>query len=152
MKKTINTFFLLVITGLVVSCGPHSEKKDNNSNTEQTEEHQGHETELSLDNGKVWLANPETTSGIKNMAEIMNSFTDKEEIGAYSILKENLETEFGLIFQNCTMTGEAHNQLHNYLHPIIEMLEGIGSSDLNTCKTNFDKLKEHLAEYSNYFE
>jgi hypothetical protein len=151
MKKVIKNVLVLIISVFVISCGHRSENNHDHSKSEQTSEHH-HEGELSLDNGKPWLANPETTTGINNMIELMNSFSDKKNIDAYSTLKNSLESEFNFIFKNCTMKGEAHNQLHNYLLPMKELFDGIGSSDQNTCKTNFDKLNKHLAEYLNYFE
>jgi len=107
---------------------------------------------VSLDNSKLWKANPETTSGIKKMQDIMNGFSETESVKAYAALKNDLETEFTNIFQKCTMKGEAHNQLHNYLKPMIDIFEGLESSDLNVCKANFKTMKTHLAGYANYFE
>ena len=86
------------------------------------------------------------------MISLMNSFTEKENLDAYAILKQNLEAEFGKIITECTMEGEPHNQLHNYLIPITKVFKGLNSSELNTCKENFEKLNKHLATYSEFFE
>jgi len=107
---------------------------------------------VKLNDGKKWLANVETTEGIKKMQLIMNSFSDKESINEYKLLKEKLEVEFTNIFALCTMKGESHNQLHNYLKPMISFFDGLDSNELITCKTNFSNLNAHLNEYSNYFE
>jgi len=66
-------------------------------------------------------------------------------------LNKNLIEEFNEIFKLCTMTGEAHNQLHNYLHPLKGLIDEVGSSDIETCRNSFDKLQKHLNEYSVYF-
>jgi len=107
---------------------------------------------ITLDNNKRWKANFDTTDGIKKMQNIMRSFSDKENTKAYATLKENLETEFSIIFQKCTMTGESHNQLHNYLKPMLAMFDGLESDDLKICKNSFKTMKNHLAGYVNYFE
>lgn len=107
---------------------------------------------VSLDNTKLWQANLETTEGIKKMQGIMNSFSEKENVTAYASLKGELEAEFSNIFQKCTMKGEAHNQLHNYLKPMIVLFEGLESSNLETCKTSFKTMENHLTGYTNYFE
>jgi hypothetical protein len=107
---------------------------------------------VSLDNTKLWQANLETTEGIKKMQSIMHSFSEEDDVTAYASLKDELEVEFTNIFQKCTMKGEAHNQLHNYLKPMIGIFEGLESSDLKTCKTNFKTMENHLAGYTNYFE
>jgi len=107
---------------------------------------------VNLDNSKLWKANIETTEGIQKMQNIMQSFSDKENQTAYASLKDELETEFTNIFQKCTMKGEAHEQLHNYLKPMIGIFEGLESSDLKICKTNFKVMENHLGGYANYFK
>ncbi len=149
--------YLFLVTLLVfVSCKQNEEKKPVPV-IEQQEEiveetHESVDGVVTLNNGKLWLANPETTEGIIKMKERMNSFNDFEKKEAYATLKEGLETDFTELFQKCTMKGEAHNQLHNYLFPFIDLFDGLESSDLETCKKSFNELKNHLNEYSSYFE
>ena len=50
------------------------------------------------------------------------------------------------------MTGEAHNQLHNFLIPIKKHLEIFETSDLKESQENFKTLNEHLKEYNKFFE
>ena len=86
------------------------------------------------------------------MQLLLNNFSDKESAEAYSNLEQNLKVEFTNIFSKCTMTGESHNQLHNFLKPMLKYFEGLSSGDLKVCKKNYNALNEHLKEYSNYFE
>ncbi len=136
MRQTIKLISVIVITLLIYSCGHNSHG----------------ESVVTLNNGSKWKANPETTTGINNMVQLMNSFTQTEDSSSFIELESNLSNEFNLIFKNCTMKGEAHNQLHNYLFPMKELFEGLKTNDLNSQKENFDKLKTHLASYSIYFE
>ena len=46
------------------------------------------------------------------------------------------------------MTGEAHEQLHNYLIPIHQRLSGFDASDA----TQLADMKSYLGTYGNYFE
>ncbi|MFK5878740.1 MAG: hypothetical protein QM478_04500 [Flavobacteriaceae bacterium] len=120
--------------------------------TEHSKETHSSVSSVKLNDGEKWMANIETTEGIQKMQFIMNSFSDKESINEYKLLKEKLEVEFTNIFTLCTMKGESHNQLHNYLKPLIGIFEGLESGELKTCKENFSILNNHLAEYTNYFE
>jgi len=101
---------------------------------------------VTLENGKRWKANPETTSGIANMIVLV----DKQiaEKGDAKAAKAGLEKEFGLIFERCTMTGEAHNQLHNYLIPIHQKFSGFDAGDAKQLA----EMKTYLGTYGNYFE
>jgi len=149
--------YLFLFTLIVfVSCKQNEEKKPAPVIEEQEvsmeESHEGIEAVITLNNGKLWLANPETTQGINKMKKRMSTFSEKENVEAYALLKEELEADFTELFQKCTMKGEAHNQLHNYLFPFIDLFDGLASSELVTCKKNFNELSAHLNTYPNYFE
>jgi len=107
---------------------------------------------MELNDGKPWEANEETTTGISNMTKLVKDFTKKDDVNKYKELTKKLNVEFQGIFDNCTMTGAAHDQLHNYLVPIIDYLKGLKSDDLKECKDSLGKLKGHLAKYDKYFK
>jgi hypothetical protein len=143
--------FLILISIIAISV--LSCKKDQKSNEVQiVESHEPTEELVSLDNGNLWKANIETTIGINKMIKRMGSFSKGDDIKSYSSLKDSLESDFTMIFQRCTMKGEAHNQLHNFLKPMVILFEGLKSEDLVTCKSSFNELEQHLKLYENYFE
>ena len=152
MKLPIIIIFAL----LLISCKQNKEEKsapEGQQQQEVTEEsHESIDGVVTLNNGDKWQANPETTTGINTMKKRMTTFTEKENLDAYSILKEGLEADFTELFEKCTMKGEPHNQLHNYLFPFIDLFDGLESTDLDICKKSFIGLKNHLDTYSNYFE
>ncbi len=101
---------------------------------------------MTLDNGKQWIPNVETTEGIARMAALISDHDPAT--GDAKALKAGLEEEFALIFARCTMTGEAHNQLHNYLLPIHKEMAYIDLSE----KVDRDELLDYLGTYGKYFE
>lgn len=142
MKIIYNFTLIFTITISLFSCGNHKEKKDDHT----------HNTEVKLDEGKLWVANSETTEGINNMLQLMNAYSTPDDLNSYPELKINLEKEFQEILSKCTMQGESHNQLHNFLVPMKENFEGLNSKDVKICKENYTLLNKHLKEYSNYFK
>lgn len=138
---------------LVVSCNNEKNKKQEIAVPVQTEE-ETHESEgvLKLNNGDLWMANAETTEGIQKMTQLITNFTDTENMEAYPELKTTLEAEFGTIISKCTMTGDAHDQLHNYLLPMKPLFKDLAAEDLATRKAGLEKLTKHLSEYSAYFK
>ncbi len=106
---------------------------------------------LVLNNGKRWKANSETTVGITNMTKLVADFKDRETLVSYSKLRLDLKIELAEVFDNCTMKGEAHNQLHNFLLPIKDMFLELSTSKITTNKATIKKLKNHLALYDDYF-
>ena len=112
-----------------------------------------HSGAVQTDNGKLWTANPETTDGIANMQVILVKYENETlESGTQDKLKTELENEFQNIFKQCTMKGEAHNQLHNFLVPMKAMFDGIGSEVPEETTAAVNELSQHLATYKNYFE
>ena len=150
MKNTIQIALALFISIITTSCNQPSE--NNETTTSEVEEHQDHNEGLHLDDGERWIANAETTDGINNMIALLDSFSEQEDLAAYGNLSEELQSEFNLIIQKCTMKGESHNQLHNFILPMKDLFQGINSSELNTCKSNNEKLRAHLDEYQKFFE
>lgn len=104
---------------------------------------------VALNNGQRWEANPETTIGISNMQKILNN-TQGDETD-FLQLHANLEGAFQTIFQQCTMTGEAHDRLHDYLMPIKDHLNSLLSVAPGEEQKVIDNFSEYLSTYKNYF-
>lgn len=102
---------------------------------------------VTLDNGKRWKANPETTQGIQSMRMLVERYPQSGMTKAQ--LKDSLEAEFQTIFEKCTMTGEGHNQLHNYLIPLHKMLGGMSDK---ISDGEIMSMHAHLQTYGEYFE
>jgi len=145
MKNTILKVTLILAIAFVSSCRKDAKQKTDELNLSE-------QNGIALNDGNRWIANPETTEGIKNMMKIMNTFNEKEDINSYATLTESLKSEFSMVFEKCTMKGEAHNQLHNFLIPINDLFEPLASSDLKKCQESYDKLNSHLKVYQTYFK
>lgn len=150
--KYIQTVAVLLATVMIASCGiaahDHADEGHGHDHgamvQEQDTSHNG--AAVQLDNGKAWAANAETTDGIAAMQAILDSYDPAVEDS--TMLKEELEAEFSEIFAKCTMTGEAHEQLHNYLKPVHAMLEKLGGSPTVAQR---QELSDYLATYGKYF-
>ncbi|PKP26560.1 MAG: hypothetical protein CVU03_03215 [Bacteroidetes bacterium HGW-Bacteroidetes-2] len=150
MKLIKSSIFLLFALLLVISC-KNSEKEIHTMTNH--EEHLAQEAmEIHLNNNQPWEANIETTQGIMVMQNALKSFTEKEDLGEYKNLKSKLENEFATLVEKCTMTGEAHDQLHNFLMPMKVYFNQLGASDIKDAKEGFTKLEKHLSYYTTYFK
>ena len=106
--------------------------------------HLPHATSVALNDGKKWPANAETTEGIQKMTNLLEALPETATTDNINKLKKELETEFATILQKCTMTGEAHNQLHNYLLPMKELIDAIGAGSLEASHASAIALKQYL--------
>ncbi len=146
---------VMLFIGLNCSCSnPNDNKQTPLKSEDLVQENTNHQAEnkLVLDNGKRWKANKETTEGVDRMIELLASFSDENGIESYAKLTHSLETEFTTIFQKCTMKGEAHHQLHNFLIPINQLFKTLASKELKECEESLQQLSKHLEEYDKYFE
>lgn len=142
LYRVFGLFFLLI------SCNSSISKEDTLSYNDD-----GKDIIVTLENEALWKANEYTSIGMNNMVKLMQDLAiNKANSKDFDLLTENLKNEFTLIFQKCTMKGEAHNQLHNFLIPINNEFENLGSGDLETAKVSYDRLLKHLKTYSLYFE
>lgn len=105
---------------------------------------------VSLNQGQRWLANPETTAGIKEMLMAIEQASTGTQYVDYRALHQRLEEAFQNIFKQCTMQGEAHNQLHNYLLPMKDLFAAIKDSPDQSQAV--EDLENYLLEYKRYFE
>ncbi|MFT6996625.1 MAG: hypothetical protein ACJAQ4_000366 [Cryomorphaceae bacterium] len=141
MKKIL---FISAIFLLITSCSETT--KEAKEEIEETKVEKMDAPEVQLNEGQLWEANMATIEGIKNLSVMAESFDSSSE--NYETLQSNLRDEFGLIFKNCTMKGEAHEQLHNYLLPLMELF---GELTEEASEKTLGKIKEHLARFDSYF-
>ncbi len=156
MKKSFKLLVFILSSALIFSCGggdnhSHDEEGHQHNHSDSDHKHENNEVSLPEEGGK-WEANPETTKGIKAMQQRVDDFLAEDSKKDYALLKDDLEMEFQTIFQKCTMTGEAHEQLHNYLLPMKHLFEKLESEDKALRDEKLGELQDHLAEYSNYFK
>lgn len=126
----------------------HQESKMKDEQMDNKAEHEETEGKIQLDNGKKWKANPETVTGINNMLTLVqDGIAGKIEAPK---LHNSLQVEFKTIFDKCTMKGESHNQLHNFLLPLKGQLDKLKAdgSDSNTL----EEMRKYLLTFKNYFE
>ena len=152
MKYRLNHF---VLGSLLILIGCTSEEQiTDNEETRIEEIHSFEESSevVSLNKGERWQANLETTEGIGQMRTKMDGFNQDAELTEYQLLSAELSADFALIFKKCTLTGPAHDQLHNYLLPMRIYFKQMKSSDLEERRVAFNSLLEWLNEYEVYFK
>lgn len=104
---------------------------------------------VALNNGQRWEANTETSKGIANMQNILE-YSKGKELDLLQ-LHTDLQDAYQTIFKQCTMTGEAHDRLHDYLIPIKGHLDNLLSASPEEEMTVVDNFAKYLSTYENYF-
>jgi hypothetical protein len=64
-------------------------------------------------------------------------------------LSENLNKNLGLLTSNCTMKGQAHDELHKWLLPYIDLVEAFST---NKSADNFTAIQNSFSTFNTYFQ
>lgn len=165
MKKTFLT--TAIISALLISC--NDTKNENRTTEESTEivekEHtkeiasESHDAmsntwveEIILDEGNKWEANMETTEGVDEMLKLVKS-SKEESVEEYHKLASELNETKNFVVKKCTMKGASHDNLHVFLHPLIEKINALGK--VSTAEEGAkikESIQENLENYYNYFQ
>lgn len=144
MRVTI--LFLTLGLLLHTSCG--QEKSHEHADADAVESHDHHAAiapeEIQLNNGEKWVANKETTDGIKRLQSLAEGYSGQNVDAAH--LAEDMLVAYQEIFDKCTMKGEAHEQLHHYLMPLGAHLE-----EIKACTTGCGEHVQHVQAYLNTY-
>lgn len=154
MKK----LFLVGILGVffITSCNNKS-----NTNTEVTTPQS--ETEMTtaeleqiwspieLDGTEKWLVNEEMKPHVKKGEELVNAFIDSDNTN-YKELGEAVTEQNNKLIKSCTMDGKSHDELHNWLHPHLEITKALNEQeDEAKAQELVGQLQESYNRYHQYF-
>jgi hypothetical protein len=153
MKKI--PILISVISLFLFSCGNTSnEKLKEQTETVTHEEHQ-HNAEMQtieLNNGEKWKVDANMITHIRNMENDVISFA-KVEQKDYKSLAEKLQSNIDLLTSNCTMKGKAHDELHKWLLPYIDLVkELLEAKDETEASKQFENIQTSFTTFNQYFQ
>ena len=142
----IKTTLLVTIAVLLISC--NTKVKDNKNAEFQTKKHEHSNDEaIQLNDGKKWKVDDNMMVSIRNMEKDVVSF-DKENLENYQLLAANLKKNLDLLTSNCTMTGQAHDELHKWLLPFIDLVDNFST---DKSEEQFKEIQDSFIIFNQYF-
>jgi hypothetical protein len=143
----IKKMIVVTIGLLVLSCNTKS--KEEKTTEIKTEEHQHSESEtIQLNEGKKWKVDDAMMLHIRNMEKDVDNF-DKESDKNYSLLADKLKVNIDLLTSNCTMKGEAHDELHKWLVPYITLVDSFSKEK---SVNQFTEIQHSFKTFNQYFQ
>lgn len=147
MKKNILILGIVVI-GSLSSCGEVTQVKEVEDVKHVVEKVDG----LVLNNGVKWTVNTETHEGMTQIKVILDNM-DPLTLEDYNLLGEKCNEQTSFIISNCSMTGEAHNQLHLVLHPILDDIDNLQNvKSIEDGIAAVASLGKNISDYFTHFE
>jgi hypothetical protein len=140
----------IIVTAIVLflfSCNTKS--KEEKTTEIKMEEHQHSDSEaIQLNEGKKWKVDDNMMLHIRNMEKDVMNF-NSENNKNYPLLANKLKSNIDLLTSNCTMKGEAHDELHKWLVPYIELVDKFSKEK---SKNQFIEIQESFKTFNQYFQ
>ncbi len=103
-----------------------------------------------LNDGQKWKVVPDMLQIIRNMEADIEAYSDTT---GFDILSKRLAKNIDSLTSNCTMTGQAHDELHKWLLPFIDLVNE--SKEEKTATEQAEllvRLKASYELFNTYFE
>lgn len=141
--------YLFILSLLVfVSCN-----EDQNVKTEAVEHTHKHSDEIVLNGDQKWQVDTNMMVFIRNMESDINDCDKKKNSDDFSGLAESLEDNLDKLTSNCTMTGQAHDELHKWLLPYMDVVNEFSEAKTEGEKEAlYNELKEAFVQFNLFFE
>ncbi|MDP3180789.1 MAG: hypothetical protein Q8M67_03150 [Bacteroidota bacterium] len=152
--KTL-TISITAISLFLFGCGNTSKEKSKEQTETAIHEEHHHDEEsesIELKNGDKWKVDANMITHIRNMENDVIYFT-KVEPKDYKVLSEKLQAGIDLLTSNCTMKGKAHDELHKWLLPYIDMVEALSEAKDDTeAALHFKNIQTSFKTFNQYFQ
>jgi hypothetical protein len=151
MKPVLMLFRILFVSILLISCGEDKTTSDHHEEDSHSTDHFGKEEYgFRLNDGQKWKMDDHTRSSFIKMTELFLNM-DHMSLEGDGLKKagSDLQGYVGELIKGCTMTGEAHDQLHIYLMGYTSAVTVLAMSGK---LEDANKVKHHLEIYDDYFE
>lgn len=121
----------------------------------ESKHHHNEGASIELNNGLKWKVEVEMLKYIRNMESDVKLFTkaNNKNLNDYITLGAGLQKNIDLLTSNCTMEGKAHDELHKWLLPYIDMVDKLNKSkNDNDTQVTFKEIENSFGVFNKYFE
>lgn len=146
-SKQFNFFFFLTVF-TITACESSS---SNNAKVESSQENKHHHSdeEINLNKGEKWLVEPTMLSLIHKMEREVLDFDQQ----SFTQLGHQLSSDVEELTSNCTMTGQAHDELHKWLLPYIDLVDSLTqTNDQKEARALYQQIKQSFHTFNQYFK
>lgn len=150
----LNTTITFAASILLLACNS-LEHNSHPTNVIETENSNNEEKSLVLNNGEKWIVVPEMMLFIRNMEKDVKEFSHKNDPSSesYQNLAFLIDKNIRLLTENCTMEGQAHDELHKWLIPFIGLSENFDvAENIDEQKNIYIKFEKAFFEFNTFFE
>ncbi len=146
-------YIILLPALLFISCADNTgEQPAAAIAVEEQHEHSDEQEAIELNNGQKWKVDENMMVYVVQMEKDITGFTGST-MDEYKQLASALEQNIEQLTSNCTMEGKAHDELHKWLLPFIELSEQFSASATEQDATKYyGQIKLSLEDFHRYFQ
>lgn len=159
MKSLFNTINFFGFFIILNSCGSETATTENQITTDTTNiesEHQEHTDSIHLNKGEKWKMDEHMLAFIRTMEKDVADFSNEageKILTNYGLLSDKLTANLDSLTSNCTMTGQAHDELHKWLLPFMDLNDNLSFSEtVQEADSLYSEIKKSFSEFNTYFE
>lgn len=147
--KVSKQFISILFISLLTFSGCESSTNNTEIASKKENTHHHSEEDIQLNNGEKWLVEPSMLLIIRKMEKEVNQFDQQ----SFSQLGKQLTIDIEELTSNCTMTGQAHDELHKWLLPYIDMVDHlVQTNDQKEAKAVYQQIKQSFHTFNQYFK
>jgi len=152
--KSISIIFLSAFLLIFSACHTPANEQEKTPNHQQDTiiSNVNNPYNIELNDGKKWKVVPEMMAIIRSMETQVNEFHGKEMDQHINNANE-LQHKVDSLTSNCTMTGKAHDELHKWLLPYLDMVEAYNqTNNQEDADSIFLEIKNSFVNMNQFFE
>ncbi|UYW02066.1 hypothetical protein K5I29_03950 [Flavobacterium agricola] len=150
IKKII---YLSICVGFCISCNQKNELVEvDELTTKIVNQPQTNPNGLELNKGEKWAVNPEMKPFVSQGEALVNAFIQEGQTD-FKALADQVKQQNNQLIKSCTMTGQAHEELHKWLHPHMILVKSLNlETDTNKANALVLDLQHSYSEFYKFFD
>jgi len=133
-----NLILIFVLFSLSLSSCNTQSNKGKTATLEAAEPQHTVSESLQLNHGQKWKVDPKMMVYLRKMEKEVQSFRQNNNTD-YALLAKNLQANIELLTTQCSMKGAAHDELHKWLVPFIEVVNVFSKEESETQMIQIEK-------------
>jgi len=149
----MNKIFIIISSIiLIIACNNQPEKKEVKEAPIAAIIKHIDSNAIALNNGEKWKVDDKMLVHIRNMENDINSFENTSN-SDYKELAKKLQSNLDLLTSNCTMQGQAHDELHKWLLPYIDLVNVFSeTTNKQELQAQLKKIQASYLTFNQYFQ
>lgn len=145
--------FCLSLTLLSAACSNPKNSSEQTKKTTEIEAQTEAQPQVPLNDGQKWEVDAAMKPFIIKSEELLTNYLNDDLAQSPTLVGQELEELNRQLIQSCTMTGEAHNALHQWLDPHMKLISQLKNAPSNSeAQPLLEQLRSSFVAFHKHFQ